>query len=131
MRHTAVTLTALILTAALALPAAADPKYKRHGQKHGNGVKAGQVQGCPPGLAKKSPACVPPGLAKKQRGDWDHDHDWRGRRVDADYIIIRDPHRHGLDPVYDYYRRDGYVFRVDRETREILNLIGAIGAVLD
>ncbi len=57
-----------------------------------------QPGGCPPGLAKKSPSCVPPGQAKKQGYDKrdrhehervrDHDHDddrsrWvmRGDRV--------------------------------------------------
>ena len=30
-------------------------------------------KGCPPGLAKKSPACVPPGHAKKGGDDWERD----------------------------------------------------------
>jgi hypothetical protein len=84
-------------------------------------------QGCPPGLAKKSPACVPPGLAKKQH----HDRYRVGDRIDRDYIVIRDPDRYGLDPGQSYYRAGNYVYRVDRETREVLDLIGAIAAVLD
>lgn len=128
MRHT---LTTLTLAAALALPAAAaDAKNNKHGNKnarHGHSVS----QHCPPGLAKKNPPCVPPGQARKQRGSADHVHDWRGRRVDDGFILITDPSRYGLNPGYAYYRRDGNVFRVDRDTREILNLIGAISAVLN
>ena len=79
---------------------------------------------CPPGLAKKSPSCVPPGLAKKgyRIGD---------RVAEGDYIVIRNPDRYGLDRDGTYYRIGNSVFRVDRETREILDLIGAVAAVLD
>ncbi|WP_417605027.1 excinuclease ABC subunit A [Primorskyibacter flagellatus] len=90
---------------------------------------------CPPGLAKKSPACVPPGLAKKQ-GIRDDDHDRYHYRVGevvrrGDYIIIREPGRYGLDPSDTYYRVGDQVLRVDRETREVLDLIGAVAAILD
>lgn len=89
-------------------------------------AKQDQVQaGCPPGLAKKSPACVPPGQAKN------YERFRVGDRLTGDYILIRDPGRYGLDRRGTYYRADGYVIRVDRETREILDLIGAIDAVLN
>ncbi len=109
----------------LALPAAAQPK------------------GCPPGLAKKSPACVPPGLAKKgvQTGDVtppryvtpprDVTPDRERYYVTDDYVIVTDPLRYGLDPNRTYYRFDGDVFRVNRETGEILNFIGSLAALLD
>ncbi|PWE30484.1 excinuclease ABC subunit A [Maritimibacter sp. 55A14] len=77
---------------------------------------------CPPGLAKKRPACIPPGQAKRYyRGDFIHD----------GYIVIRDPGRYGLDPRDSYYRVGDYVYRVDRETREVLDLIGDAVRVLD
>ena len=40
-------------------------------------VEAGQ-KACPPGLAKKDPACVPPGQARKgwHRGDYVGDRDY-------------------------------------------------------
>ncbi|MFW8593230.1 excinuclease ABC subunit A [Cribrihabitans neustonicus] len=103
------------LAAALAIPAAA--------QAGGAKAHPGTPAGCPPGLAKKSPACVPPGQAKKHYRDH--------TRIDGRYILIPNPGRYGLDPNYSYYRMGGQVFRVDRETREVLDLIGAVAAVLD
>jgi hypothetical protein len=80
---------------------------------------------CPPGLAKKAVPCVPPGQAKKgvtyRLGDI----------ITGDYIVIRNPGRYGLDPNETYYRVGDQVVRVDRETREILDLIGAVAAVLN
>lgn len=78
---------------------------------------------CPPGLAKKSPACVPPGLAKNR---------YRvGDRISGDYIVIRDPGRWGLDPDETYYRVGDQVLRVDRDTKRVLDLIGAAAAILN
>ena len=81
--------------------------------------------GCPPGLAKKDPACVPPGTAKKGPP-------YRvGDRIDGDYRRIDRPWRYGLDRDGTYYRIGDQVVRVDEETREVLDLIGVVGAVLD
>ncbi|MEO3413988.1 excinuclease ABC subunit A [Roseovarius sp. CAU 1744] len=78
---------------------------------------------CPPGLAKKHNGCNPPGQVK---------HRYRvGDRINDNFIRIRRPGRYGLDPYESYYRVGDYVYRVDRETREILDLVGAIAAVLD
>ncbi|MDU8912702.1 excinuclease ABC subunit A [Aestuariicoccus sp. MJ-SS9] len=77
---------------------------------------------CPPGLAKKSPSCVPPGQAKRYGV---------GERIGGEYRVIRDPGRWDLDPDSTYYRVGDFVYRVDRETREVLDLIGAVAAVLD
>jgi hypothetical protein len=85
-------------------------------------------KGCPPGLAKKNVPCVPPGQAKKGLETAPYK---RGDVIYHDYVIIRDPRRYGLDPDETYYNANGYVFRVNRETREVLDLIGAIAAVLD
>ncbi|WP_375691279.1 excinuclease ABC subunit A [Pseudooceanicola sp. LIPI14-2-Ac024] len=125
-------ITALALAAT---PALAGPK--NHG--HGNGHVVAQ-NGCPPGLAKKHNGCTPPGLAKKQwHGDRDHDRDrdysyrYRvgDRVVDVDrLVLIRDPGRYGLDPYGTYYRDNGYVIRVDRETRELMALVGLVSAIL-
>lgn len=95
-------------------------------------VEAG---GCPPGLAKKSPACVPPGQAKKYRyetrdririGDSIYDYDG--------YHRIRYPDRYGLDPLRPgerYYVADGQILRVSEETYEVLAVIRAVSALLD
>jgi hypothetical protein len=85
---------------------------------------------CPPGLAKKSPACVPPGQAKKWDGSGDK-HRYRvGDRIDDGYIIIRDPGRWGLNPAHTYYRTGDEIFRVDRETRRVLDFIGLASVLL-
>ncbi|WP_246227522.1 excinuclease ABC subunit A [Roseobacter ponti] len=87
-------------------------------------------KGCPPGLAKKSPSCVPPGQAKK--GNYKNTAPYRrGDVISGDYIVIRNPDRYGLDRSGTYYNSDGYVFRVDQETREVLDFIGAAAALLN
>lgn len=108
-------------------------------------------KGCPPGLAKKSPACVPPGLAKKgdhdrryddrhdddRRADYERDrrYDWRvgDRWQDRDdYIRIRDWDRYGLPRLGDgeaYYRVGDNVVKVDRDTMKVVGLMGLIGAI--
>lgn len=100
--------------------------------------------GCPPGLAKKNAACMPPGLAKKApapRADQRHDerrHDTRvelrrferGERLAGDVILIRDPDRYGLRDG-TYYRSGDVVYRVDPETRRVLNVMGALAALTD
>lgn len=101
--------------------------------------------GCPPGLAKKGNGCNPPGLAKKQaprhevrryeerRDDRDYvrvDRYHLGDRFDpdrGDYVVIRDPGRYGLDPNYRYYRDDNQLFRLDRDTMEVVALMGLAG----
>lgn len=126
----------IILLATLAVaatPAFAGPKDHGNGQGHGK-MKAHQSAraGCPPGLAKKSPACVPPGLAKKQDHDRDVRHHYRvGDRIDYDNVIlIQDPGHYGLDPYGTYYRAGDRVIRVDRETSEVIALIGLARAIL-
>lgn len=80
---------------------------------------------CPPGLAKKHNGCQPPGQAKKQGY-------YRiGDRINEDYIILRNPGRYGLDRNETYYRVGDQIYRVNRETREVLDLIGAAAAVLN
>ena len=99
------------VAAAVAITLSADPA-------------AAAPKGCPPGLAKKAVPCVPPGQAQKgvpyRRGD-----------ILYDYVVVRDPARYGLSRHETYYRSGDYLYRVDRETREVLDLIGAIAAVLD
>lgn len=87
------------------------------------------VRTCPPGLAKKSPACVPPGLAKTAHpevGDVLEEDGFLSR-----YILVRDPGYYGLDPYGTYYRIDGQVFQVDRTTQTVLALIGSASRVLN
>jgi len=83
--------------------------------------------GCPPGLAKKSPACIPPGLAQKGY--------YRGGFLspgDAHWIL--NPFDFGLPKpgTGEGYVQIGDTFvKVNKETFEILNLFDALGKVLD
>ena len=81
---------------------------------------------CPPGLAKKAVPCVPPGQAKKYG-------DYRYKRGDYlnDYVLIDRPYRYGLNRGDTYVRVGNYVYRINRETREVLDLIGAVNAILN
>ncbi|SLN09773.1 hypothetical protein PEL8287_00098 [Roseovarius litorisediminis] len=103
--------------AAMALSAGAAMGDGSKGQKY--------YKDCPPGLAKKHNGCLPPGHAKSH-------HRYRiGDRIHDDYSVIRHPGRHGLDPDESYYRVGDYIYRVDRDTRKVLDLVGAAVAVLN
>lgn len=115
--------------AIVALAGAADAgsgKGKGHNKAFGHGGHAIGAH-CPPGLAKKNPPCVPPGLAKK-RGYYGV-----GDIIYDDYRIIRDRdyRRYGLDRDETYYRVGNNVYRVDRDTREVLEFMGALSALLN
>ncbi|WP_243721912.1 DUF1236 domain-containing protein [Meridianimarinicoccus aquatilis] len=91
----------------------------------GAGAKAAP-KGCPPGLAKKAVPCVPPGQVKQSLRV--------GDKLPSDGILLDQPDRYGLPRVgqnESYYRIGDTVFRVDRDTREILQLLEAVGAVLN
>ena len=110
---------ATVVAATLAAPALADPG---RGKGHGNGH--GHAGHCPPGLAKKSPACVPPGQARK----------WGTRTGEylriGDYVVIRDPSRYELErrDGWQYYRDDNNIYRVDRDTQRILAVLNLVRA---
>jgi hypothetical protein len=88
----------------------------------GRGIPAAYV-GCPPGLAKKSPACVPPGRARQQ---------FVGSVLPTYYASNYMPL--GLRDIYydtpDYYYRygDGYAYRVNRTNNLVAALLPLIGA---
>lgn len=99
-----------------------------------------EAKGCPPGLAKKSHACIPPGQANKMyRYDDDDEHEHSHHRhgtyiTDYDYERLRYPERYGLPPLRPgerYYIADNQIYRVDSQTYKILNLIGAVSAFLN
>lgn len=103
-----------------------------------------KIEGCPPGLAKKNPPCVPPGQAKKHYDNDDHDHFdmYHYHRGDyyysddysEDYLSDYDRLRYGLPRLprgQSYYRVGDSFIRIDDETREVLDLLDALGRVLD
>lgn len=81
---------------------------------------------CPPGLAKKTPACVPPGQAKRMFR--------QGQRVPVNYryytpyndipMVLRD--RYDLDGDYRYIYRNNVIYTVDPRTQLITRIIDAI-----
>lgn len=107
----------LVSVLAIAAIGAAEPALAKSG-------------GCPPGLAKKSPPCVPPGLAKQ------------GARVFApgDYVggyayhRIRYPDRYALPPLAPgerYIIVGDQLLRVREDTYQVLSLIRLVQAILD
>lgn len=119
-------LTALIAAGALALTmTSAAEAGNGNGNNKFKGNAASVAQGCPPGLAKKSPSCVPPGLARKGR------HYDRGERILDGYAYVRDYDRYGLARDNTYVRVGDFLYRVNPETREVLDVIGAVARLLD
>ena len=131
------TLILLAGTAALATagPAIAKPNHAKHANKgHHARVIGGDhpfapgVGGCPPGLAKKTPACVPPGQAKRLFNV--------GQRVPLGYrgllgydglpYDVRSRYGAGLDPYSRYIYRDDYLYRVDPRTMVVSEILRAI-----
>jgi len=111
-------------------PAIAKPDHAKHARKnhqaHEPAAKGYGQGGCPPGLARKSPACVPPGQAKKQLKV--------GERLSKDYqgytpysqIPRGLRRRHGLNASDRYVYRDEHLYRVDPKTRVIEQIVNAI-----
>ena len=88
---------------------------------------------CPPGLAKKSPACVPPGQAKKMDR---HRDPRRGDRIDDydDYRWLEDYDRYDLQRLprgQRYYVLNGRLYNVNQSTYEILDFVRAFSAILN
>ena len=118
---------ATALTLALAAPVAADPGRGRHYDNDRNHAH----QGCPPGLAKKSPSCVPPGQAK--RDDIRYGRGVGDRLRVEDYVLVRDLNRYHVErrEGWRYYRSDDQLYRVDTETRQILAVINLARALFN
>ena len=114
----------------LANPGLANPgKGNGHGQasgKHHNAASQ-QHKGCPPGLAKKTPSCVPPGQAARygtRVGD---------RLRSQDYVLVRDYDRYDIERRDDwrYYRDGDRLIRVDARTQQILSIINLARVLLN
>lgn len=127
--NTAVGIMAIVVTVQGASVARANDNLWNQDKAHGFSVETtapirvkSKSGHCPPGLAKKAIPCVPPGQAKKyRRGDYIYD----------GYDRIDDPSRWGLRRNGYYVRAGDYVYEVNRETNEVLNLIGAIADILN
>lgn len=120
--------SAMVIAGLLSTPAIAEPHKHHH-----KGGKGSHASHCPPGLAKKDPACVPPGLAKKHaKRDGHHRHYHRvGDRLNlGDFILIPNPKRYGLEvrDGWNYYRDPYGIYRVDPNTRRVLAVLELIDA---
>ncbi len=106
-----------LILIALLIASAATAKNNKHNPSNGF---------CPPGLAKKTPACVPPGLAKKFAPGSiipDQNYDWILNPLDFQLPDLAEG---------EAYVQIGDAFvKVNKETLEILNLYDAIGQVLN
>jgi hypothetical protein len=117
--------------AALGLAGAALAK-PGHGNGHGHGHGHGYVKaygygigGCPRGLAKKHNGCMPPGQAKKlARGQrWQSVY---GSRYTYGQIPYRLRSQYDLNPRYNYYYGNGYLYQVDPRTLLVQQVISAL-----
>jgi hypothetical protein len=131
----------LLLVAGAAALGFAAPVAARPGGGHGNGHGHGLgyegaygrngpvgygMGGCPPGLAKKSPACVPPGIARQQFEI--------GQRFAPNgfspYAYNRIPDdlrsQYGLNPYNRYYYGNGYLYGVNPRTMLVQQVVGAL-----
>ena len=97
----------------------------RDGRFDDDGRRFASSADCPPGLAKKSPACIPPGQAKKMFsvGERLPEDYYQGYNLPARY---QDWYQDGGQ--YSYrYNDDGYIYRVDRSSNIISSLIPLLG----
>jgi hypothetical protein len=79
---------------------------------------------CPPGLAKKNPPCVPPGQARKAGIDPFK----TGDRLPDGRIIALDPGLFGRDDNIYYARYGDTLYRIARDSGQVVTVIGPIGS---
>ena len=122
----------LILVAGAAALGFAGPAVAKPGHGHGHGPAMASrgygVAGCPPGLAKKNPPCIPPGQAKKMFGV--------GQHVPLGYqgllgynslpYNLRDYYGQQLNPRSRYIYDQNYIYRVDPRTMLVQQVLNAL-----
>ena len=107
----------------------------RNLDRNGNGIldryESGvrSVNFCPPGLAKKTPACIPPGQAKRMFAEGQRVPVSYGDYITREILLGRIPVGYHDDiPMgnYRYIYRDNVVYVVDPTTRVIRDIIDII-----
>lgn len=97
-------------------------------------VLAESVKACPPGLAKKDPACIPPGQVGKS---WTPDRIYvEGDRIRGDYVIIpkADWEDLSLTPIDDdtvYVVIDNQIVRVKESNLVVIEPVRVLQQVLN
>lgn len=92
--------------------------------------KAGTAGGfCPPGLAKKNPACMPPGQYKKyMAGDFIPYDEWR--RFQA-FLEWQDHDLPRPERDHAYFYVDDRLLLLNRKTGQLMNVIESFGRLLN
>ena len=122
---------ALILAAMAVLatsgPASGKPGHGNSHQNSGSPVGYG-VGGCPPGLAKKNPACMPPGRYKKQfEVGQKVPYNFQGLTgYDGLPFNVRQQYGPSLDPRSRYIYDQGYIYQVDPTTMVVSQILQSI-----
>ena len=132
----------IMLAAAFTLSLAPLGLYAKPGNNNGNGNTHSNQEngshGCPPGLARREPACVPPGLARQGITTEDRigpmtTNYFVGDILDFnDFVTVTDLRMLGLPtlPMGEQYAViDGTLVRLDADSYEILQLVRAATAV--
>lgn len=121
---------------ATASPAVAKPGKAKHNKgpharvlDHGQGSLYGYGRGgCPPGLAKKNPRCMPPGQAKQafrvgQRLPYGYNDVLGYNALPYD---LRSQYGGQLDPYGRYVYQDNYLYRVDPATMIVQQILSGL-----
>lgn len=123
----------ILVLASIAIVASASPALAKPGHGgpgvHGQGGPGGYgAGGCPPGLAKKNPQCMPPGQYKKlfqvgQRVPYGYNGLMGYNALPYD---IRNQYGSVLDPRSQYIYDQGYLYRVDPTTMVVSQILQAL-----
>ena len=109
-----IVMLAAIVALASTFPADAKPN------KHGGGA------GCPPGLAKKNPPCIPPGQAKKLYNVGHHFPQGYNGWTPYNQIPYDLRQQYRLDPYGRYIYDQNYIYQVDPTTMIVSQVLNAI-----
>ena len=117
-----------------ATPAAAQPAHHGKGKHQVHRTAPYSVAGygqqgaghCPPGLAKKNPACMPPGQYKKMYEVGHRFPQGYSQWTPYDRIPYDIRRQYGLDPYNRYIYDNNYVYRVDPKTMVVSEVLRAI-----
>lgn len=93
-------------------------------ERNGDAGRFGNAN-CPPGLAKKHNGCLPPGQARKLgRGQrWQNMY---GSRYSYGQIPYNVRNQYSLNPRYNYYYDNGYLYQVNPRTMLVQQVISAL-----
>ena len=98
----------------------------RHDSREGWGTYGAWGNNCPPGLRKKHNGCMAPGQARKRYNEGQRWNDGYGTRWSYNQIPYGYRQQYNLNPNDRYYYRDGYLYRVNRRSNLVEQVLSAI-----